>query len=66
VGITLTQGRTVVQIVSPPTHRARLMSLYQLGLGGGGPDRRFPRRHAGLHLGLKMALVLPAPWRWRW
>ena len=40
-GITLTQGRTVVQIVSPPTHRARLMSLYQLGLGGGGPIGAF-------------------------
>ena len=29
------QGRTVLQIVAPATHRARLMSLFQLGLGGG-------------------------------
>ena len=36
-GITLTQGRTVLQIVAPPTHRARLMSLFQLGFAGGGP-----------------------------
>mgnify|MGYP003348475784 CR=1 FL=1 len=36
-GITLTQGRTVLQIVTPATHRARIMSLFQLGLGGGGP-----------------------------
>ena len=36
-GITMTQSRTVVQIVAPATHRARLMSLFQLGLSGGGP-----------------------------
>ncbi|MBX9944112.1 MAG: hypothetical protein K2Y40_08540 [Reyranella sp.] len=32
----MTQSRTVLQIVAPATHRARLMSLFQLGLGGGG------------------------------
>ena len=42
-GITMTQSRTVVQIVAPPTHRARLMSLFQLGLGGGGPIGAFLR-----------------------
>jgi MFS family permease len=36
-GITMTQSRTVLQIVAPATHRARLMSLFQLSLGGGGP-----------------------------
>jgi MFS family permease len=36
-GITMTQSRTVVQIVAPATHRSRLMSLFQLGLSGGGP-----------------------------
>ena len=40
-GITMTQGRTIVQIVAPATHRARLMSLFQLGLGGGGPIGAF-------------------------
>jgi MFS family permease len=40
-GITMTQSRTVVQIVAPPSHRARLMSLFQLGLGGGGPIGAF-------------------------
>ena len=40
-GITMTQSRTVLQIVAPPTHRARLMSLFQLGLGGGGPIGAF-------------------------
>ena len=50
-GITMTQSRTVVQIVAPPTHRARLMSLFQLGLGGGGPIRRIPDRHNLLAVG---------------
>ena len=40
-GVTLTQGRTILQIVAPPTHRARLMSLFQLGIGGGGPIGAF-------------------------
>ena len=63
-GITLTQGRTILQIVAPPTHRARLMSLFQLGLGGGGPigafiagslcaDRRAQARHGAAGV-----------WRW--
>ena len=37
----MTQSRTILQIVAPPTHRARLMSLFQLGLGGGGPIGAF-------------------------
>ncbi|MCX7363034.1 MAG: MFS transporter, partial [Alphaproteobacteria bacterium] len=40
-GVTMTQSRTVIQIVAPATHRARLMSLFQLGLGGGGPIGAF-------------------------
>jgi hypothetical protein len=59
-GITLTQGRTVLQIVAPPTHRARLMSLFQLGLGGGGPIGAFIAGALASVLGLKLAMVLPA------
>jgi hypothetical protein len=59
-GITLTQGRTVLQIVAPPTHRARLMSLFQLGLGGGGPIGAFIAGTLASFLGLKLAMVLPA------
>ena len=59
-GITLTQGRTVLQIVAPPTHRARLMSLFQLGLGGGGPIGAFIAGTLAAVLGLKLAMVLPA------
>ncbi len=59
-GITMTQGRTVVQIMAPPTHRARLMSLFQLGLGGGGPIGAFLAGTLAALLGLKLAMVLPA------
>src|SRR3954471_7165992 len=59
-GITLTQGRTILQIVAPPTHRARLMSLFQLGLGGGGPIGAFVAGSLASILGLKLAMILPA------
>lgn len=59
-GITLTQGRTVLQIVTPATHRARIMSLFQLGLGGGGPIGALIAGTLAWALGLKLAMVLPA------
>jgi MFS family permease len=59
-GITMTQSRTVVQIVAPATHRARLMSLFQLGLGGGGPIGAFLTGTICSVWGLKVAMLLPA------
>jgi MFS family permease len=59
-GVTMTQGRTVVQITAPPTHRARLMSLFQLGLGGGGPIGSFIAGTICEIWGLKAAMLLPA------
>jgi hypothetical protein len=59
-GITMTQGRTVLQIVAPPTHRARVMALFQLGLGGGGPIGAFVAGSLAALWGLKLAMVLPA------
>jgi MFS family permease len=59
-GITMTQGRTVLQIVAPPTHRARVMALFQLGLGGGGPIGAFIAGALAALWGLKLAMVLPA------
>jgi MFS family permease len=56
----MTQGRTILQIVAPPTHRARLMSLFQLGLGGGGPIGAFLTGTICSLWGLKVALLLPA------
>jgi MFS family permease len=59
-GITMTQGRTVLQIVAPPTHRARVMALFQLGFGGGGPIGAFIAGSLAAVLGLKLAMILPA------
>ena len=56
----MTQGRTILQIVAPATHRARLMSLFQLGLGGGGPIGAFIAGTLASVLGLKLAMFLPA------
>jgi len=59
-GITMTQSRTVVQIVAPATHRARLMSLFQLGLSGGGPIGALVTGTICSVWGLKAALLVPA------
>ena len=59
-GITMTQSRTVVQLVSAPTHRARMMALFQLGLSGGGPIGAFVTGTIGSVWGLEAAMLLPA------
>lgn len=59
-GITMTQSRTVVQVVSAPTHRARMMALFQLGLSGGGPIGAFVTGTIGSVWGLEAAMLLPA------
>jgi MFS family permease len=59
-GITMTQSRTVVQIVAPATHRARLMALFQLGLSGGGPIGAFLTGTICAVWGLRAAMLLPA------
>jgi hypothetical protein len=59
-GITMTQSRTVVQVVAPATHRARLMALFQLGLSGGGPIGAFLTGSICAVWGLQAAMLLPA------
>ncbi len=59
-GITMTQSRTVLQIVAPASHRARLMSLFQLGLSGGGPIGAFIAGSIGAVWGIRTAMLLPA------
>jgi len=56
----MTQSRTVLQIVAPATHRARLMSLFQLGLGGGGPIGALIGGAICAAWGIQAALLLPA------
>ncbi|MCW5745751.1 MAG: MFS transporter [Alphaproteobacteria bacterium] len=36
-GVTMTQGRTIVQVATPASHRSRLLALFQLGFMGGTP-----------------------------
>jgi predicted MFS family arabinose efflux permease len=36
-GVTMTQGRTIVQMAAPPSHRGRTLALFQLGFMGGAP-----------------------------
>jgi MFS family permease len=59
-GTTLTQARTVVQLEAPPTHRARLMSLFQLGFAGGGPVGALLSGSIAAVWGLTAAQFLPA------
>lgn len=40
-GVTITLGRTIVQETTPPSHRGRVMSIYQLGFSGGAPVGAF-------------------------
>jgi Transmembrane secretion effector len=59
-GITMTQSRTVLQIMAPPSHRARLLSLFQLGLSGGGPIGAFVTGSICAVWGIQAAMLLPA------
>lgn len=40
-GTSMTMSRTIVQLAAPPTHRARVLSIFQLGFAGGGPIGAF-------------------------
>jgi len=53
-GVTLTQGRTIVQLEAPESHRARLLAIYQLGFTGGAPL-------GALGMGYLTALTGPRP-----
>ncbi|MBS0223303.1 MAG: MFS transporter [Proteobacteria bacterium] len=59
-GITMTQSRTVVQIVAAPAYRARLMALFQLGLSGGGPIGAFLAGSICAIWGIQAAMAIPA------
>jgi MFS family permease len=59
-GVTLTQARTIVQVMAPASHRARLMSLFQLGMGGGGLIGALIAGTICALWGLKAAMLLPA------
>jgi predicted MFS family arabinose efflux permease len=59
-GVVMTQARTLVQVAAPETHRARILSLFQLGLMGGAPVGALLIGYLAALTGPRGAAVYPA------
>ncbi|MGH7400725.1 MAG: MFS transporter, partial [Candidatus Rokuibacteriota bacterium] len=59
-GVVIIQARTVVQSAAPETHRARILSLFQLGLMGGAPVGALLIGYLAALTGPRDAVVYPA------
>jgi MFS family permease len=59
-GTTMTMGRTIVQLAAPPSHRARVLALYQLGFSGGAPIGSLVMGFLVGGLGIHAAVLVPA------
>jgi MFS family permease len=59
-GVVMTQGRTLVQMAAPASHRARILSLFQLGLMGGAPVGALLIGYLAALTGPRAAPVYPA------
>ena len=59
-GVVMTQARTLVQSAAPETHRARILSLFQLGLMGGAPVGALVIGYLAALTGPRGAAVYPA------
>jgi MFS family permease len=59
-GVVITQGRTLIQIAAPASHRARILSLFQLGLMGGAPIGALLIGYLAALTGPRAAAVYPA------
>jgi MFS family permease len=59
-GVVMTQARTLVQSAAPETHRARILSLFQLGLMGGAPVGALLIGYLAAVTGPRGAAVYPA------
>jgi MFS family permease len=59
-GVVMTQARTLVQAAAPETHRARILSLFQLGLMGGAPVGALLIGYVAGLSGPRAAVVYPA------
>jgi MFS family permease len=58
-GISMTMSRAIVQEASPETHRARLMSVYSLGMMGGMPLGSILLGWAVGYFGARNAVLVP-------
>jgi MFS family permease len=59
-GVLLTQGRTIVQLEAPESHRARALAIFQLGFTGGTPMGAVAMGYLAAHVGPRAAAVYPA------
>jgi len=59
-GVSLTMSRGIVQEVARDSHRARVLSIYQLGFNGGTPIGAFCMGFLIEGLGMKPAVLVPA------
>jgi len=59
-GITLTQGRTIVQLEAPESHRARVLAIFELGFAGGTPVGALGMGYLTAITGPRPAAVYPA------
>jgi MFS family permease len=59
-GVVMIQARTLVQSAAPETHRARILSLFQLGLMGGAPVGALLIGYLAALTGPRGAAVYPA------
>jgi MFS family permease len=59
-GVTLTQGRTIVQLEAPESHRARVLAIFQLGFAGGAPVGALGMGYLVALTGPRLAAIYPA------
>lgn len=59
-GVVLNQGRTIVQLETRESHRARALALFQLGFAGGAPVGALALGYLVVLVGPRTAAVFPA------
>lgn len=59
-GTSMTMSRTIVQLAAPPSHRARVLSIFQLGFAGGGPIGAFASGFVVAATDVHVAAWIPA------
>jgi MFS family permease len=59
-GVTMSQGRTIIQTVSPLPFRSRHLALFQLGFMGGAPIGALAMGAIAQTFGLTVAMLAPA------
>ena len=59
-GVSMSQSRAIVQIAATDTHRARVLSVFQIGMMGGGPIGAFMSGFVIQALGPLDAVLVPS------